>query len=183
MCAPPGVCAREPRVIADPARRGRNLADFYGAVAPRLFRDLEESGALPARADAAAAGRARVEWECFALYACVRALVAAGGFNRETGAAIEALHEEALGPLTAGAPGATEAAGRRARIAERYAEYGAIGQEGGAAGADSVTRRLGEAAARHMASPEAASPALVEIAGSLHDQLVEGATEAVRAAE
>jgi hypothetical protein len=170
-------------VIADPTRRGRSLAEFYGAVAPRLFRDLEESGALPSGADAVAVARARTEWESFALYACVRALVAAGGFNRETGAAIEALHEAALGSLIAGAPGAVEAAGRRARIAERYAEYGAIGQEGGAAGAESVTRRLGEAAARHMAAPGTPGVPLIEIAGSLHEQLVEGATEAVRAAE
>ena len=171
-------------MIADPARRGQALAEFYRTVAPRLFRDLEESGALPAGADSAASARAREEWECFALYACVRALVAAGGVNRETGAAIEALHESALG-----APGAlTSERGprpseRRARVAERYAEYGAIGQEGGAAGAATVTRRLGEAAARHMAAPERAHESLAEIAGTLHEQLVEGATEAVRIAE
>ena len=163
-------------MIADPARRGRTLAAFYGDVAPRLFRDLVESGALPA--SAADAG-ARREWECFALYACVRALVAAGGFNRETGAAIEALHEEALAALEA----ADEDRERRARIAERYAEYGAIGQEGGAAGAATVAGRLGEAAARHMAAPRPPDAALAEIAGALHEQLVEGATEAVRAAE
>ena len=80
-------------MIQDPARRGRSLAAFYDAVSPRLLRDLEESGALPAEADAAARERWRTEWECFALYACVRGLVAAGGFNRETGAAIDALHE------------------------------------------------------------------------------------------
>ena len=167
-------------MIADPGRRGRALAELYGAVAPRLFRDLEESGALPSGTDAGTLARARAEWECFALYACVRALVAAGGFNRETGAAIEALHEAAL---AAPGPEPAEDRDRRARIAERYAEYGAIGQEGGAAGAESVTRRLGEAAARHLAAPGVPGEALVEIAGSLHEQLLEGATEAVRAAE
>jgi hypothetical protein len=165
-------------VIADPARRGHALAEFYRAVAPRLFHDLEESGALHAAGEAARE-HARHEWECFALYACVRALVAAGGFNRETGHAIEALHESVLG---AGATGA-EAADRRARVAERYAEYGAIGQDGGAAGAATVTRRLGEAAARHMAAPALPGAALAEIAGALHEQLVEGASEAVRVAE
>lgn len=167
-------------MIADPARRGHALAAFYRDVAPRLFQDLAESGALPAH-DEAALERARHEWECFALYACVRALVAAGGFNRETGHAIEALHESVLGTLTG--PTRTEAADRRAQVAERYAEYGAIGQEGGAAGAATVTRRLGEAAARHMAAPAFPGEALAEIAGTLHEQLIEGASEAVRIAE
>jgi len=165
-------------MIADPTRRGHALAEFYRSVAPRLFHDLEESGAL---SDADAGASARDEWECFALYACVRALVAAGGFNRETGAAIQALHQSVLG-----SPGGAErpqAAERRARVAERYAEYGVIGQEGGAAGAATVTRRLGEAAARHMAAPGTADEALADIAGTLHEQLVEGATEAVRIAE
>jgi hypothetical protein len=166
-------------MIADPTRRGHALAEFYRSVAPRLFHDLEESGAL---SDADAGASARDEWECFALYACVRALVAAGGFNRETGAAIEALHESVLGVAAVGAP-RSPAVTRRVRVAERYAEYGAIGQAGGAAGAATVTQRLGEAAARHMAAPAAASEALAEIAGALHEQLVEGASEAVRIAE
>ena len=169
-------------MIADPARRGRALAEFYSQVAPRLFRDLAESGALPEGAVAGARERARDEWECFALYACVRGLVAAGGFNRETGAAIEALHESVLGSPGALEPG-PQGASRRARVAERYAEYGAIGQEGGAAGAATVKVRLGDAAARHMAAPGRAGEALAEIAGTLHEQLVEGATEAVRIAE
>ena len=167
-------------MIADPARRGHALAEFYRAVAPRLFHDLEESGALP-DGETATRERARAEWESFALYACVRALVAAGGFNRETGHAIEALHESALGLLEG--PSRQEAAHRRAHVAERYAEYGAIGQEGGAAGAATVSQRLGEAAARHMAAPALPGLALAEIAGALHEQLVDGATEAVRIAE
>jgi len=170
-------------MIRDPERRGRALAEFYRAVAPRLFRDLEESGALASASDPAARVRALAEWECFALYACVRGLVAAGGFNRETGAAIEALHQSVLGSWAGGEVGTGADADRRAQVAERYAEYGAIGQEGGAAGAASVTRRLGEAAARHMAGPDPPAEALAEIVGTAHEQLVEGATEAVRAAE
>jgi hypothetical protein len=166
-------------VIADPARRGRTLAALFSAIAPRLFRDLEESGVLPG-ADGRARERAFAEWECFALYACIRALVAAGGFNRETGAAIEALHESVLGTPAAGEP--AQAAERRARVAERYAEYGAIGQAGGAAGAATVTARLGEAAARHMAGG-APEEGLMEVVGALHEQLLDGATEAVRGAE
>jgi hypothetical protein len=145
-------------------------------VTPRLFRDLEESDAL----GAADREVARVEWEAFALYACVRGLVAAGGFNRETAAAIESLHAHAVGA----GDEATDDAGRtlRARIAERYEEYGTIGQAGGASGAASVTQRLGEAAARHMTGGGAPDPKLAETVGLLHETLAEGATEAVRRA-
>jgi hypothetical protein len=158
-------------MIADPGRRGGALATFYRDVAPRLFADLEESGVI-AGLDGDALARARVEWDCFALYACVRGLVAAGGFNRETAAAIESFHDAAL----AGAPGP-----ERAMIAERYAEYGAIGQAGGRDAGDLTADRLGEAAARHVAGGEHANPELAETIGALHQSLVEGATEAVRA--
>src|SRR5215510_1943503 len=106
-------------MIADPARRGRALAELYRTLAPRLFRDLEGSKLLPEGDDARR--RAGEEWECFALYACVRGLIAAGGFNRETGIAIDAFHAEALGgedPTDAGD------AERRGRVSTRYAEYG-----------------------------------------------------------
>ena len=99
--------------------------------------------------------------------------MAAGGFNRETAAAIDALHEQALDPADATL---------RALASERYAEYGAIGQEGGKAGAVSVTRRLGEAAARHMVAGEPPE-ALIELVGALHESLAEGAAEAVRRGE
>ena len=167
-------------MIHDPLRRGEALADFYRSVEPRLYADLAEAGVLPAAPDAA---RARSEWECFALYACVRGLVAAGGFNRETAAAIDALHAHVLDfwSEASSAPGSSEE--RRERIAERYAEYGGIGQDGGASGAATVTRRLGEAAARHIAGGEPASVDLAELAGSLHEALVEGAAESVRQAK
>ena len=114
-------------MIDDPERRGRALAEFFRMVSPRLFRDLEESGALP-RSDAAALARARDEWDCFALYACVRGLVAAGGFNRETAAAIDAMHERVLERWAAEPDAHEPFDARRARISERYSEYGAIGQ-------------------------------------------------------
>ena len=34
-------------MITDPERRGAELASFYLAVEPRLFRDLEDSGLFP----------------------------------------------------------------------------------------------------------------------------------------
>ena len=168
-------------MIGDPSRRGRALAEFFVAVEPRLYADLEEAGLLPDRDDPARAERMRDEWACFALYACVRGLIAAGGFNRETAVAIEALHEHALASWWNARPGADEDDARRRKIAERYAEYGAIGRSGGASAAATVTRRLGEAAARHMREPAGAE--LAEMVGALHQSLAEGSAEAVRRAE
>ncbi len=170
-------------MISDPLRRGHALAEFFRAVEPRLFADLEEAGVLSPTDNPVLAGRARSEWECFALYACVRGLVAAGGFNRETAAAIDALHERVLSGWMEEASAAGVYEARRDRIAERYAEYGAIGQEGGAAGAATATRRLGEAAARHIARQDPPPADLAELVGALHETLAEGAAEAVRRAE
>jgi hypothetical protein len=162
-------------VIRDPVRRGHALADFYLAIEPRLWAELDEAGLLPG---GSAGSTARREWACFALYACVRGLIAAGGFNRETANAVESLHERVLG-----AAGDADDAARRALLSERYAEYGTIGQAGGASAAATVPRRLGEAAARHMAADGTAHEALAEMAGALHESLAEGAAESVRQAE
>ena len=174
-------------MIADPERRGRVLAAFFLEIEPRLFADLAESGFL-APADHApppdlppAAELTRREWQCFALYACVRGLVAAGGFNRETARAIDALHDIVLESWREDSPSFESHEERRARVAERYAEYGAIGQEGGAAGAATVTARLGEAAARHLVA--LVPDGLASLVGGLHEALAEGAAEAVRRAE
>jgi hypothetical protein len=123
--------------------------------------------------------RVRAEWDCFARYACVRGLFVSGGFTRETAVAIDALHEEVL------AGSASRSESSSAPLAERYAEYGAIGQAGGSAGAATVTRRLGEAAARHVrlrAGGAAPEPALAELLGRLHESVVEAATATVRTA-
>jgi hypothetical protein len=164
-------------MIRDPERRGRDLAHFYRTLVPRLFADLETAGVLPESVDRQ---KARTEWECFALYACVRGLVAAGGFNRETARAIDAFHQD-VAESWAQDPGEPDAQ-RRARVAERHAEYGAIGQEGGAKGAATVTRRLGEAAAHHIGG-DPPDEALADVAGALHESLAEGAAEVVRRAE
>jgi len=166
-----------------PAERGRVLARLLAELAPQLFRDLEESGLLAAGTDPEVRARELREWECFALYACVRGLVASGGFNRETAAAIDALHEEALAGWSPADHGGEEEVDRRRLISARYEEYGAIGQAGGKSGAATVSQRLGEAAARHMTGSESPDPALAEMAGHLHESLAEGAAEAMRAAE
>ncbi|MBI1798241.1 MAG: hypothetical protein HYR73_00975 [Candidatus Eisenbacteria bacterium] len=180
-------------MIHNPESRGRALAAFYLELGARLYADLEESGLLatdtPTTASRAATGpdaagtHARREWECFSLYACVRGLVAAGGFNRETAAAIDAFHAAVLDHWMDDPAAGESIELRRTRISERYSEYGAIGQAGGASGAASVTLRLGAAAARHLAAPLEPSEGLAELAGGLHEALVEGATEAVRIAE
>jgi hypothetical protein len=164
-------------VIADPRERGRALAAFFLETAPRLFDEIVQSDTLP---ESASRDLARAEWECFALYACVRGLVAAGGFNRETAAAVDAMHEAVIEAWSSQPGGAPEP--RRRRVADRYAEYGAIGQEHGAAGAASLAARLGRAAARHLAPDGGAAPALEEVAGGLHESLAEGAAESVRSA-
>ena len=167
-------------MIQDPGARGQALAEFFLEIEPRLFADLSESDAM---ARGSTAPLDRLEWACFALYACVRGLVAAGGFNRESASAIEALHDRVMAAWEAGAAGPAFAAPgvARARLAERYAEYGAIGQAGGAAGAATVTARLGAAAARHVAD-ESAPAGFAELIGELHESLAEGAAEAVRRA-
>lgn len=164
-------------MIADPVRRGEALAGFALAALPRLWREIAESVGLPE-----ASIPHRHEWDCFGLYACVRGLVAAGGFNRETAAAVDAFHGAVLHAWELGQPPGRDP--RRVRLAERYGEYGTIGQDGGASGAATVTKRLGEACAVHLlAVPQprtAIAPAeLAELLGQVHEALVEGAAEAV----
>lgn len=163
-------------MIADPLRRGEALAELFFTVEPRLYSDLDEAGVLPPRADDETEARVRAEWACFALYACVRGLIAAGGFNRETAAAVDALHAK----VTEAWRNPGGAAGARDRVAARYTEYGTIGQAGGASAAATVGRRLGEAAARHMNAGAPPPAGLAEMAGALHESLAEGAAEAVR---
>jgi len=159
------------------------VAKLFLEIEPRLFFDLEETGVLSAATDGPLEAQARREWECFALYACVRGLVAAGGFNRETAAAIDALHEAVLDAWQPHEHSGETLEARRQLIAERYAEYGEIGQAGGKSGAATVTRRLGEAAARHMTAPAEAAPELVELVGALHESLAEGSADAIRREE
>ena len=173
--------AREP-MIADPEARGHSLARFFCEVAPRLLASLEEAAVLPDRPDDGARRRVRSEWEHFALHACVRGLVAAGGFGQPTERAVEALHEAVLAAWVSDPESIEAPDARRARMAERYREYGEIGTAGGAAGAATVGARLAAAAGRHMAGDTPAQE-LVELLATLHEQLAEGAAEAVRRAE
>jgi hypothetical protein len=124
---------------------------------------------MPARRPADDAD-ARMEWDAFALFACVRGLVAASGFVPRTVDAIDALHGEVLGD---------EAGERRALVARRYSEYETIAQEGGATAAAQVPARLGAAAARHLG---AAGPAadVAELLGSIHESLAEAVVALVK---
>jgi hypothetical protein len=166
-------------MIEDPVARGRALAAFHRSVAGRLWEDVLESGLLP-DADESEQARRRGEWQAFSLYACVRGLVAAGGFNRETATAIDALHEAALEDMLVEGGSLVAFADARARIAERYAEYGRIGQEGPPGeSSDALALRLGQAAAGHLVAGPAGE--LAGFVGALHETLAEGATQAVRA--
>lgn len=153
-------------MLADPTQRAEALAELFLAVEPSLWRDLVESGKVPERNGE----REHREWRCLALYACVRGLVAAGGFNTETAAAVDHLHAR----LATDWP-----AEERALLADRYDQYGRIGQELEHAGAHQVTAKLGEACAAHMAGA-AATGTLAELLGTLHESLAEGAADAVR---
>ena len=162
---------------ADPARQGQQVAVQFLEHALALFADLTQSTAWSALAVPAA--EARREWQVFALYACVRGLVAGGGFNIETASAIDALHESVMERWASSLEAGESLAARRALIAARYQEYGAIGQAGGKSGAASVTQRLGEAAARHMTGAEP-SPEIAELIGALHEELAEAVAAQVR---
>lgn len=150
----------------EPAARGRALARWFSDLEPALWRDIAESGAVPE----ALAARAREEWRALALYACVRGLVAGGGFSRETADAVDALNE------TAGHDWPAEA---RARLAARYAEYGGIGQALQHTGAEQVDARLAAAAAAHVLDTQ--PTALAEVFEAMHASLTEAAAEVVRA--
>ena len=159
-----------------PRDRGREVSALFLEHEPRLFADLAQS---EVGGPAAAAPDAAREWQIFALYACVRGLVAGGGFNRETAAAIETMHAAVTERWVQTFPPGESLDSRRALVAARYEEYGAIGQAGGKAGAMTVTMRLGEAAARHMIGA-APSAELAELVGALHESLAEAVAAQIR---
>ena len=161
-------------MIADPEARGAALAGFLDAVSPRLWRDLDDSGLLP-WAPPGERERQRAEWDDLCLHACVRGLVAAGGFGQDTSRAIDALHRAALERrMRAGSATAFETS--RERLASRYAEYGDIAQR--LDGAPGRAEAVGDAAGRHLV--EAPSDALAELVGGLYELMSEGAAEMVR---
>jgi hypothetical protein len=166
-------------MIADPVLRGRTLGAFFQRLEPALWGDVLESGLLAGTDEA----RARAEWECFALYACVRGLVAAGGFGEDNARAIDALHDVVAEAWLADPGTFEDTAARRARVSARYEEYGGIGQAHEARGDDVVTARLGEAAARHVSGTDIAHVELGIMLGELHEAIAHGAAESVRAAE
>ncbi len=151
---------------AAPSDRGRSLAHWLAGLAPSLWRDLTESGVVPTGLES----RTREEWEALLLYGCVRGAVAAGGFNRESIETVDALN---------GTFGRDWSAERRTMLADRYADYGAIGQELQHAGADRVEARLGEACAAHVQAPPDA--ALAEVLAAMHESIVEASAEVMRA--
>ena len=152
-----------------PTEAGQRVATFFERTAPILFADLVQSGALPGGDDARA--QARDEWDCYALFGCVRGIVAAGGFARRTADAIDALHGVVFAGWDAAALGGMDTV-KRALLGRRYEEYETISQAGGAAGAADVATRLGAEAARRMIG-ESPPQDVIEILGSMHEILAE----------
>jgi len=148
------------------AADARRLAGFFRGAEARLWTDLAESGAVPAGGGAAA----RAEWECVALHACLRGLVAAVGFGDRAAEAVDAFHAAVLEGWP-GDAGAEDPAVRRARLLARYEEYGALARGAEAAGAAGVPAAIGAAAARHAG----AGAALAGHFAALHESLAEGA--------
>ena len=155
---------------------GRALAAYFFDVEPALWRDLEESGVF------AHAPAARAEWECLALHACVRGLVAGGGFHDATADALDAMHEAVLERWTAEV-GADALADRRSRVADRYGEYGRIGHEHDGAPPDALAAALGAAAAKHVFAPAKSDEEAITALAHLHAAMTEGAAEVVKRAK
>jgi hypothetical protein len=154
---------------------GRALAAYHFEVEPALWADLEECGVLASAPPA----QARAEWECLALHACVRGLVAAAGFADGTADAIDGMHVIVLEQWAAGS-GETTASARRDRVAARYDEYGRIGQERESEGPDAVAAALGKAAAAHVFAPASPAKEAASMLADLHAAMTEGATEVAR---
>lgn len=154
---------------------GRRLAAFCRTAEARLWRDLAESGAVPAGRES----RARAEWECLALEACLRGLVAAGGFGDRTAREVDEFHAAVLEGWAA--EGTVEAlAARRERLTARYEEYGRLARGLQAAGAARVSAAIGAAAAAHASGAGPAPAALAETFAALHESLAEGAVAVLR---
>jgi hypothetical protein len=163
---------------ADPLASGRLLATLFQGVEPRLWQDLVEAGALPAERE----GPVRSEWECLALDACLRGLVAAGGFGERTAQAVDEFHAAVLAGWAAEEPGQALAP-RRERLAARYAEYGRVARDLEAAGAARVSAALGGSAAAHACVPAPPPAELARLLATMHEALVEGAIAALRLPE
>lgn len=157
------------------AGNGRRLAAFFRTAAPRLWNDLAESGALPGGRER----ESRAEWECLALDACLRGLVAAGGFGDRTVLAVEEFHAAVLEGWAAEVT-AQALATRRERLTARYEQYGRIARDLEAAGAARVSAELGRAAAAHACAPLEAPAALASLLAAMHESLAEGAAALLR---
>lgn len=156
---------------APPLDAGRRVAALFARSAPRMFADLVDAGVVPALASAR--HRARAEWDCFALFGCVRGIVAGSGFAPRTAETIDALHGAVFADWDPAAQGGDSVEARRALLARRYEEYETIAQAGGAAGARDAAARLGAAAVVHLQGVTDPAADLAELLGSMHETLAE----------
>lgn len=158
----------------DPAAGGRLLAAFFAGVESRLWKDLVDTGTVPPGAERAA----RVEWECLALDACLRGLVAAGGFGGRTADAVDAFHADVLAGWSASG-GESALATRRERLAARYEAYGVLARAHDGAPPARVSEVLAGAAAGHACAPAAPPEPFVRVLAAMHEAVTEGAMAAL----
>jgi hypothetical protein len=157
--------------VAAPLEAGRRVAGLFARSARELFSQLCEAGAVPA--GEAERAQSAAEWECFALFGCVRGIVAASGFAPRTAETIDAMHASVFADWDASARHGETADARRALLSRRYEEYETIAQTGGASGAHDAATRLGAAAAKHMFGGADSPADLAELLGSMHEILAE----------
>ena len=156
---------------AAPLEAGRRVAALFARSAPQMLADLVDAGIVPTLESAGE--QARAEWDCFALFGCVRGIVAGSGFAPRTAETIDALHAAVFADWDPTAHGGDTADARRALLARRYEEYETIAQAGGAAGAHDAATRLGVAALEHLIGGAASAADLTELLGSMHETLAE----------
>jgi len=165
-------------VISDPLARGRSLAAFFLRLEPSLWADIDASGLL----EGTDLGAARGEWSVLALHACVRGLVAAGGFGDDNARALETFHAEVASAWNADPIVDESADERHERVAERMESYDAIALAAESRGAETVLERLGTAAARYVSGTDIARAGLADMLSELHDAIAQGSAESVREA-
>ena len=155
----------------EPREAGARVAALIAHSGPKLFQDLADAGVVP---DAAAAReRARDEWDCFALFGCVRGIVAASGFAPRTVETIDALHAAVFAAWDSAPHAGDGPEARRALLSRRYSEYETIAQAGGASGAHDVATRLGATAAQHLFGDAPVPADVAVLLGSMHEALAE----------
>lgn len=165
-------------MLADPRALAVALDALLARLEESLWRELEESGMLPAPA-VTPPRHARREWQVLALDAALRGLVAASGFDGETRVAAERLETLAQERWARRADGIAHESHTRERLTTYAREVTALD----ARHEHEASRRLGVTCAIAMGAPSGSPEPLAGMLGELHASLVDGFAEAVRRGE